>query len=106
MRIDFPKLLSVSVLGLTLVLLAGCGPKVESEPVQATPPPAAKALLTDVANSGELGSGAANIRQSLEELKKTDAAKADPLLQELDELEKMSDPAKIKAKAKAMADKL
>jgi hypothetical protein len=73
-----------------------------------TPPPPtpAKAMLTDVATSGELGSGAASIREALEALKKTDAAKGEELLKDLDDLEKTSNPAQIKAKAKAMADKL
>lgn len=86
--------------------LAGCGNTVESEPVVAAPSPPAKAMLMDVANSGELGSGASLIRDSLTELQKTDSATADPLLKELDELEGLEDAAKIKAKAKAMADKL
>lgn len=106
MRTNLHKFLLASCFGLTLALLAGCGNDVESVPVEAPPPPAAKALLTDVANSGELGSGASLIRDSLEQLKTTDPAKAEPLLKELDELEGMSDPAKIKAKAKSMADKL
>src|SRR5688572_21883786 len=106
MRTFLSKFFPASALGLALALVAGCGNKVESEPVQATAPPAAKAILNDVAASGELGSTAATIRESLTELQKTDPAKADPLLKELDELEKMSEPAKIKAKAKSMADKL
>ena len=86
--------------------ISGCGNAVAPEAVTPPPPPAAKALLSDVANSGELGSGASTIRDALATLQATDAAKADPLLKEMDELETLSDPAKIKAKAKAMADKL
>ena len=97
------------LIGLALVSLAGCGGGTANIPEEAvTPPaaPAAKAMLTDVANSGELGSGASMIREALEAMKATDAAKVEPLLKEMTELEGMSDPAKIKAKAKAMADKL
>lgn len=97
-----------TVFSILCIWLVGCGgsPSVTTEAVTPPPPPAAKALLTDVAGSGELGSGAETIRQALEELKATDAAKAEGLLKELGEMEVMSDPNKIKAKAKAMADKL
>lgn len=84
---------------------AGCGgPKKES--VTPPPPTPAKALLSDVATTGELGSGASSIRDALTAMKATDGAKADELLKDLDELETMSDQTKLKAKAKAMADKL
>jgi uncharacterized protein Yka (UPF0111/DUF47 family) len=62
--------------------------------------------LSDVAASGELGSAASSIRESLESLKATDAAKAEALLKELSELEGLADPGRIKAKARSMADKL
>lgn len=91
------------LLGLSLL---GCGGGVSSTSVTPPPPPPAKAMLDEVATSGQLGSGASMIRDSLESLKASDAAKAEALLKELDELETMSDAAKIKAKAKAMADKL
>lgn len=96
------------VIALILIcgLSAGCGTGAVSEAVTPPPTPPAKALLGDVAASGELGSGAASIRDALTELKATDSAKADELLTELDQLETLSDPAKIKARAKAMADKL
>lgn len=98
---DFRILLMVSAIGLV-----GCGQSVESVPVTPVAPPTAKALLTDVANTGELGSIASSIRDALTELQKTDAAKADELIKELDVLETLDDPAKIKAKASAMAAKL
>lgn len=86
--------------------LVGCSNQPTPQAVTPPPPPAAKALLEDVAKSGELGSGAESIRQALEQLKATDSAKAEKLLTELGELETTSDPAKIKTKAKAMADQL
>jgi hypothetical protein len=89
------------------LFIAGCGPgQTPAETVTPVTPPAAKAQLTDVANSGELGSSASAIRESLEALKATDSAKADELLNDLTALEGLADPNQIKAKAKAMADKL
>ncbi len=46
------------------------------------------------------------VQSQLESLKSSDAAKADALLAELKELTGLTDPAAIRAKAKAMADKL
>ncbi|MFM7056185.1 MAG: hypothetical protein ACKO2P_04605 [Planctomycetota bacterium] len=101
-----PYALSSLVLAGSL-FVSGCGPgQLPSETVAPVAPPAAKAQLMDVANSGELGSAASAIRESLEALKATDAAKADELLNELTALEGLGDPNQIKAKAKAMADKL
>ncbi len=99
------QFLSVSLLTITVSML-GCGGGLKTEVVTPPPPPAAKSLLEAVASSGELGSGAASIREALEKLKTTDAAKAETLLKDLDELEKTNAPAKIKEKAKAMAEKL
>ncbi|MEY3176359.1 MAG: hypothetical protein RLZZ436_4273 [Planctomycetota bacterium] len=92
---------------LGCLAMAGCGPsQLPAESVTPVAPPAAKAQLMDVANSGELGSAASAIRESLEAMKATDSAKADELLNDLTALEGLGDPAQIKAKAKAMADKL
>ncbi|MFM7039909.1 MAG: hypothetical protein ACKO2L_19550 [Planctomycetaceae bacterium] len=96
-----------SILLAGTFLIAGCGPgQTPAETVTPVAPPAAKAQLMDVAASGELGSAASSIRESLEALKATDSAKADELLNELTALEGLADPNQIKAKAKAMADKL
>lgn len=101
------KSLLKATFALAMLSFVGCGPaSVTSEPVTPAPPPAAKAMLTELASSGELGSGAESIRAALEELKATDAAKGEDLLKDMDQLEKMTDPSKVKAKAKAMADKL
>ena len=88
--------------------VAGCG---DAESVTVDPPadatPPLKAILTDIAASGQpLGSGAETVRTEIEALKATDAAKGDELLKDLAELEQLQDPAAIKAKAQAMADKL
>lgn len=87
--------------------LCGCGgANIPEESVTPPPPTPAKQMLMDIASSGEVGSGASMIRDALEAMKATDAPKAEELLKELTELEGMGDSAKIKAKAKAMADKL
>lgn len=85
---------------------AGCGNSLPTQEVTPPAPPAAKAQLMDVANTGELGSAASAIRESLEAMKTTDSANAELLLNEMTELEGLSDPNKIKARAKAMADRL
>lgn len=89
-----------------LMAFIGCQESVEVTPVTPPPPTPAKSILSEVAQSGELGSAASSIRDALTQLKETDAAKADELLKDLDELETMSTPDKIKAQAKKMADKL
>jgi hypothetical protein len=96
--------------GLTLALVlmgfaAGCSN--ETAPVTVTPgPPPVKAMLEDVAKTGELGSGMMEVESALNDMKATDPAKADKLLKEFAELQQASGPDEIKAKAKAMADQL
>lgn len=99
-------LIQLSVLGVIACSTIGCGSgdtKVTVEPKEVP----AKALLESVASSGELGSGAIEIRDALESMKASgDTAKADELLAELEELQKMSNPDQIKKKAASMASKL
>lgn len=84
----------------------GCGPKSVTKAV--TPPgqEQIKPILEGIAEKGELDSGLMAVRDQLEAMKNTDAAKADALLKDLDELQKLRDPAQIKSKAKQMAGKL
>ncbi len=95
---------------LVLGLLVGCSGQPGS--ISVTPPPqqapadAAKAALKDMADSGQVGSGIMAVRENLEKLKSTDAAKGEALLKELDELSKLNQPDAVKAKAKAMMEKL
>lgn len=95
---------------LFVLALVGCGS--EPQPIAVTPPaqtPAAqnaKTMLQEIADTGERGSGMEMLRQNLEQIKQGDEAKGSGLLSELDALEKASDTAAVKAKAKAMADKL
>ncbi|MFO0942106.1 MAG: hypothetical protein U0930_15310 [Pirellulales bacterium] len=62
--------------------------------------------LEDIAKSGRLGSGFGSLRSAVTNLKKTDAAKGDAIEKELTELTELSDPAKVKAKAKEILGKL
>lgn len=91
------------VLGLLVML--GCG---SGETVQSVTPPTnqAKPVLESVSQTGVVDSGLVVVREELEKMKATDAAKAEGLLKDLDQLERMTDVARIKAKAKEMAAKL
>jgi hypothetical protein len=102
------NVLLMLVLSISLV---GCGAKtfesVAVEPLPTVPPAQkAKTLLEGVASSGQLGSGAMELQTILEELKTTDAAKADQLLSDLKQLEAMPEGPGKAAKAKEMAAKL
>jgi len=103
---------SLRFLGLLFLLLAvaGCGESIKSVPISPGAPPAAvdsaKAVLNDLANTGEMGSGMETLKQSLEQIKQGDAAKGDALLADFEALSAETDAEKIKAKAKEMADKL
>jgi hypothetical protein len=99
------------LLVVLVAALVGCGTKsFESVAVDTLPtvPPAqkAKTLLEGVASTGQPGSGAEEIRMTLEELKKTDAAKGDQLLNDMKQLEATPEGPGMMAKAKAMAGKL
>jgi len=90
---------------LFVALFLGCSN--EPAPVTQTPgSPPVKAALEQIATTGEMGSGMMEVEQGLNDLKKTDAAKADKLLKEFAELQTASDPETVKTKAKAMADQL
>lgn len=95
---------------LFVLAIVGCGG--EQKPIDVTPPPQtpaaqnAKISLEEIAATGQMGSGMMLLRENIEEIKRTDEAKGGPLLSDLDALEKTTDAAAVKAKAKAMADKL
>ena len=67
-------------------VIAGCGPN--DTPVAVTPPAAEvelKGILEGLAESGEsLGSGGMVIGENIEEIRKTDSAKADKLQKSAD----------------------
>jgi len=83
----------------------GCSSEPAAVDVKPVASPA-KALLEEVAKTGELGSGAMDIDTALNKMKSTDGAKADKLLKEFGELKTAKSPDEVKSKAKAMADQL
>lgn len=91
---------------LVALTLVGCGPAERTKKVQ---PPSAQEEITmclqHVADTGEIDSGLMVVRDKLAEMKATDAAKAEELLKDLDELEKTSGDA-AKKKASEMLGKL
>ena len=90
------------------ITLSGCGGNSNVTEERVTPPEplTAKQLLLQVSETGGLGSGSFVIREELEKLKATDAAKANELIKDLDQLEKISDPSRVQTMAKKMAAKL
>ncbi len=90
-----------------VAVMTGCGSSGTSVRVK---PPAAqeqvKAGLQDLAKAGEITSGVMIIRQQLEEMKKTDSAKAEGLLKDLTELESLKGSAANKAQAHEILSKL
>ena len=97
--------LGLAVLLSCLTLGCGGGPVSETLPTAAEPP-ALKQVLEGIAQTGEVGSAGAEVRTRIEDLRKSDSAKADAMSRELTELEKMNEPAQIKAKASSMAARL
>jgi len=92
---------------LGVVAILGCGGGETTIPVEE---PAAdtqvKSALESTAETGEIDSGIMLVRDQLERMKTTDAAKAEGLLKDLDELQSMTSPGQVKTKAKEMLSKL
>lgn len=88
-----------------VAFLLGCN---DGSQIKVKPPGAEqiKPALEDVAKNGQLHSGLMVVRDELEKMKATDAAKAGALLKDLDELQSLKDTEKAKAKAKEMLGKL
>lgn len=92
---------------LIVGLAVGCGEEGVPIEVQEKPPTdEIKTVLLQISEHGTVGSAGYTLRQEIDELKETDPAKAEQLSNELAELESLGDPAKIKAKAKEMAESL
>ena len=93
---------------LLLAALLGCG-SVRDTPVNVTPPAVTDSIknyLTEVATTGEKGSGLANLEKDIETLKATDSAKAEALKKGYTELQALQDAPSIQAKANEMLSKL
>lgn len=107
MRFVFPALL----IALSLAL-SGCGgptttqnaPIKEDKPLGSTAE--LKKLLEEIASTGATGSAAAGLRPSIEELQKTDSAKGNALMKDLNQLEQTENSEQAKAIAKRMAAQL
>ena len=65
-----------------------------------------KERLKMIAETGSGGSAVSGMRAGLDEMKATNASLAADLLKDVEGLEKLQDPAKIKALASKMLDKL
>lgn len=96
------------ITGLLFTVLIGCG---QSTPATKVEPPdpnqEIRSALQQVADSGVVDSGLIVVRERLEAMRQTDAAKAQALLQDLSQLEAMTgNPNQAKAKAKEMLGKL
>jgi hypothetical protein len=101
----------IAVLLAASVLVVGCSGGTGPGPQKVTPPQvqpadAIRSALQSVAQSGQLGSEGLTIQENIEKLRATDSAKAEALAKDYQELEKLSDPAKVKAKAEEMLGKL
>jgi hypothetical protein len=97
-----------TLLAVVFAALVGCG-SVGDTPTAVTPPASTdsiKAALNDVVQTGQLGSGGMTLEQEIENLRASDAAKADALKSDYEQLKGMTDPARAKAKAQEMLGKL
>lgn len=100
--------LTVLFLLLGSVAVLGCGTARDTSEKVTPPSPTSqiKSTLESYAQSGQLDSGIMIVEEQAEKLKETDPAKAETVLKGVKELQAIKDPAKIKAKAKELADSL
>lgn len=90
---------------LALVIACGCG-GTASQSVTPTKSPELKAILNQVAESGNLEDVKETISTQIEKIEETDAAKAKELATDFEVLRKAVTPAQVKEHAKKMATKL
>lgn len=91
---------------MVLLFSVGCS---GDRAVPVTPPPAAEQLkvgLGEVSKAGQLGSAADGLATLISQLKESEPEKAAELEADLEKLRAARGPAAIRAKAKAMAEKL
>lgn len=93
---------------LCLGLFVGCNATTSPSATRVTPaPPAFKALVEGIAQSGEIGSGAEELKNEFDKLKQSDASKAESLQADFDALLNADgNPAKVKQLAGEFAKKL
>lgn len=91
-----------------LCMCLGCsgGGATTEDPNIAPPAVPMKAMMEQIAESGEIGGSGMNFSEELEKLKAADPAKAAKVEKDLEELIKLMDPEAIKAKAKQIASSL
>jgi hypothetical protein len=94
---------------LMAAFAVGCGANPNDAEITVTRPPATeniKAVLTDLAATGQMNSGVMTLSAEIGALRETDPAKADALQKDYDALTTLQNPAQIQAKAKEMLSKL
>ena len=103
---SFARYLALTVLGAAF--LVGCGPKPEFEGTaeKTDPEQAIRTTLEEIIQKGQLGSNVGAMMEAVAELKKTDSAKAEVLMKDVDELMASRGPQQVKAKAQEMLGKL
>lgn len=103
------KTVARRVLSLAVVLcVGGCGRSGPEKVQVQVPPPAQqlRALLETYATSGQLDSGVVAIREQIDTLRATDAAKADELAADLAKFETLKAADAVKKQAESMLKKL
>jgi hypothetical protein len=94
---------------LLAAFVVGCGSDANDAEITVTPSPATdniRAVLTDLAATGQMNSGVGSLSADIGALRDTDPAKADALQKDYDALTTLQNPAQIQAKAKEMLSKL
>jgi len=93
---------------LGVIAVVGCGPSAQltGSAQEETPTDIAKATLEQIVESGQAGSEIGAMMVAFEEMRATDAATADALIEDGNAMMAMSSPDEIKAKAKEMLAKL
>lgn len=101
------KLQALLSIVMVSAVLCGCDPgSTEVQPIAVSVKDVLKANLQSPADTGALGSELTVIEENIGKLATEDAAKADALKKDLEELKKANNAAKIKSKAKEMIGKL
>ena len=103
---SFAKYLALMVLGAAVLVGCGAKPQFEGGADETSPEETVKTTLEQMVQTGQAGSNIGEMMQALEKMKETDAAKAEALLEDANQLMSSPSSAAIKTKAKEMLDKL